>query len=110
MVLAAILQTVINYAHAAALTVRSRSVARDLAAFHDELGVALNMHCTRRGTIPEFSALVVRNLAAGHLERGSLIIVLAIHNHRATLVAGVALDAASAHIKAGIAHEHNASG
>ena len=110
MVLAAILQAVINHAHAAALAIRSRSVARDLAAFHGELGVTLNMHSAGRGTIPEFSALVIRDLAARHLKRGSLIIVLTIHNHRATLVTGVALDAASAHIKAGIAHQHNASG
>ena len=39
MVLAAILQAVINHAHAAALAIRSRSVARDLAAFHGELGI-----------------------------------------------------------------------
>ena len=110
MILAAILQAAINHTHAAALAVKSRSVARDLAAFHDELGVALNMHSAGRGAIPEFSALVIRDLAASHLERGSLIIVLAIHNHRATLVTGVALDAASAHIKAGIAHQHNTSG
>ena len=45
MVLAAILQAEIDHAHAAALTVRSRSVARDFAAFHTELGVALNVHC-----------------------------------------------------------------
>ena len=68
------------------------------------------MHCAGRGTIPEFSALIVRNLTAGHLERGSLIIVLAIHDHRTTLVTGVALDVASAHVKAGIAYQHNASG
>ena len=111
MVLAAILQAVINHAHAAALAaIRSRSVARNLAVFHSELGVTLNMHSAGRGTIPEFSALVIRDLAARHLKRGSLIVVLTIHNHRATLVTGVALDAASAHIKAGIAHQHNASG
>ena len=110
MVLAAILQAVIYHAHAAALAIRSRSVARDLAAFHGEFGVTLNMHSAGRGAIPEFSTLVIRDLAAGHLERGSLIIVLAIHNHRATLVTGVALDVASAHIKACIAHQHNASG
>ena len=110
MVLAAILQAEIDYAHAAALAIRSRSVARDLAAFHDELGITLNMHCAGRDTIPEFSAPIIRNLTAGHLERGSLVLGLAIHDHRATLVTGVALDAASAHVKAGISHQHNASG
>ena len=67
---AAILQAVINHAHAAALAIRSRSVARDLAAFHGEFGVTLNMHSAGRGTIPEFSALVIRDLAARHLVRG----------------------------------------
>ena len=108
MVLATLLQTKIDHAHSAAFAIRIRNVVLDLAALQGKLGIPLDVHCTGRSSIPKLIALVAHKLTASHLKGGPLVPHLAIHDHRAALIASVVLDTAAAHIKAGVAHQHDA--
>ena len=102
----------VDHTHSAAFAVASHYVVLDLATRHGELGVALNVNCSRgiEGTRLQLTAPVAGNLTTSHRELGSLAIALplTVRKDRAASIAAVALDAASAHVKAGIAHQHDA--
>ena len=108
MVPATLLQAKIDHAHSAALAIGIRNVVLDLAALQGKLGIPLDVHCAGGSSIPKLITLVAHKLTASHLKGGPLVPRLAIHDHRAALIAGVVLDAAAAHIKAGVAHQHDA--
>ena len=108
MVPATLLQAAIDHAHSAAFAIRIRNIVLDLAALQGKLGIPLDVHCTGGSSIPKFIALVAHKLTASHLKGGSLVPRLAIHDHRAALIASVVFDTAAAHVKTGIAHQHDA--
>ena len=102
----------VDHAHSAAFAVARRNVVLNLSTLHGELGVALNMNCSRGivGTRLQLAASVAGNLATSHRELGSLVfaLILAVRKHRAASITVVALDAASAHVKASVAHQNDA--
>ena len=101
----------VDHTHSAAFAVARRNVVLNLSTRHGELGVALNMNCSGRivGRLQP-TAPVAGNLTTSHRELGSLVfaVTLAIRKHRATSITVVALDAASAHVKASVAPQNDA--
>ena len=96
----------VNHTHSAAFAFARRNVVLNLSTSHGELGVALNMNCSGRivGRLQP-TAPVAGNLATSHRELGSLVfaLTLAVRKHRTASITVVALDAASAHVKASVA-------
>ena len=97
--------------HAAAFAFARRNVVLNLSTRHGELGVALNMNCSGRivGRLQP-TAPVAGNLTTSHRELGSLVfaLTLAVRKHRTASITVVALDAASAHVKASVAPQNDA--
>ena len=109
----AILTARVDHTHSAAFAfaLARHNVVLNLSTRHGELGVALNMNCSGRivGRLQP-TAPVAGNLATSHRELGSLVfaLTLAVRKHRTASVTVVALDAASAHVKASIAPQNDA--
>ena len=103
----------VNHTHSAAFAfaLARHNVVLNLSTRHGELGVALNMNCSGRivGRLQP-TAPVAGNLATSHRELGSLVfaLTLAVRKHRTASITVVALDAASAHVKASIAPQNDA--
>ena len=108
MVPTTLLQAAIDHAHSAAFAIRIRNIVLDLAALEGKLGIPFDVHCAGGSSIPKLIASVAHKLTTGHLKGGSLVTSLAVHDHRAALIAGVILDTAVTHLKVGIAHQHDA--
>ena len=104
----------VNHTHSAAFAfaLARHNVVLNLSTLHGELGVALNMNCSRGivGTRLQLTAPVAGNLTTSHRELGSLVFVLtlAVREHRTASITAVALDPASAHVKAGVAPQNDA--
>ncbi len=101
----------VNHTHSAAFAFARRNVVLNLSTRHGELGIALNMNCSGRivGRLQP-TAPVAGNLATSHRELGSLFfaLTLAVRKHRTASITVVALDAASAHVKASVAPQNDA--
>ena len=107
----AILTARVDHTHSSAFAFARRNVVLNLSIRHDELGVALNMNCSGRivGRLQP-TAPVAGNLTTSHRELGSLVfaLTLAVRKHRTASITVVALDAASAHVKASVAPQNDA--
>ena len=101
----------VDHTHSAAFAFARRNVVLNLSTRHGELGVALNMNCSGRivGRLQP-TAPVAGNLTTSHRELGSLVfaLTLAVRKHRTASITVVALDAASAHVKASVAPQNDA--